>query len=79
MRASSDVQEDAVNEEEEELEFQVVAPGETEVKEELTQSLEFDQVRLALLVCACGFPLNIDFPVLQRRFLRRACLEVKDE
>lgn len=79
--ASSDVQEDAVNEEEEELELQVVAPGETEVEEELTQSLEFDQVRLrALLVYVLwGLPFNIDFPVLQRRFLRRVLFEVKDE
>ena len=57
----------------------MVAPREAEVEEELTQSLEFDQVRLALLVGACGLPLDVDFPVLKGRLLRRSSLKVKDE
>ncbi len=61
MGPAGDVEEYSVHEVEEELQLQVVAPREAKVEEELTQSFEFNQVRLLFRI---SLSLNVDLPVL---------------
>jgi hypothetical protein len=86
-----DVEEDAIHEVEEELEFEVLAPGQAEVEEELAQTLKLDQVGLVLVLVLevrggggrgltlVGLPLDVDLPVLKGTVLRTLQVEVQDQ
>ena len=50
MRSLGDVKEYTVDEVEEHLQFEVLAPGEAQVEEELREALKLNHVRLVLLL-----------------------------
>lgn len=81
MRTLGNVQEHSIHKVEEELKFQVLTPRQTQIKEELAESLELNHVRLVvfLLILELGstrvlfvilLSFNIDFPIFQSAILR---------
>ncbi len=85
MSSLSYVQEDPVNKVKEDLEFQVLAPRQTQVKEELGEPLELNQVGLLFLAFlvgserACILTFDIDFPIFQGAFLGTRGIEIEYE